>query len=180
MPIFAWKAPFVSLIFLKRSLDFPILLFSCISFLWSLRKAFLCLLAIVWNSAFKWVYLSLSHLLFASLLFSVICNISSDKHFAFLHFFFLIMALITASCYKPPSTVLQALWLSDPVPWICLSLPLYNCKGFDLGHTWMVFPTFFNLSLNLTIRSLWSEPQSASSLVFAVCIELLHLWLQRI
>ena len=32
----------------------------------------------------------------------------------------------------------------------------------------MVFPTFFNLSLNLTIRSSWSEPQSAPSLVFAV------------
>ena len=44
----------------------------------------------------------------------------------------------------------------------------------------VVFTTFFNLSLNLAIRSSWSEPQSASSLVFADCIELLHLWLQRI
>ena len=44
----------------------------------------------------------------------------------------------------------------------------------------MVFPTFFNLSLNLAIRSSWSEPQSAFSLVFADCIELLHLLLQRI
>ena len=40
-PIFAWNVPFVSLIFLKRSLVFPILLFSSISFHWSLRKAFL-------------------------------------------------------------------------------------------------------------------------------------------
>ena len=39
----------------------------------------------------------------------------------------------------------------------------------------MVFPTFFNLSLNLSIRSSWSEPQSAPGLVFADCIELLHL-----
>ena len=31
----------------------------------------------------------------------------------------------------------------------------------------MVFPTFFNLSLNLTIRSSWSEPQSAPGPVFA-------------
>ena len=30
----------------------------------------------------------------------------------------------------------------------------------------MVFPTFFNLSLNLAIRSSWSEPQSAPGLVF--------------
>ena len=44
----------------------------------------------------------------------------------------------------------------------------------------MVFPTFFNWSLNLAIRSSWSEPQSAPSLVFADYIELLHLWLQRI
>ena len=30
----------------------------------------------------------------------------------------------------------------------------------------MVFPTFFNFSLNLAIKSSWSEPQSAPSLVF--------------
>ena len=41
-------------------------------------------------------------------------------------------------------------------------------------------PTFFNFSLNLAIRSSWSEPQSAPGLVFADCTELLHLWLQRI
>ena len=44
----------------------------------------------------------------------------------------------------------------------------------------VVFPTFFNFSLNLSIKSLWSEPQSAPGLLFADCIELLHLWLQRI
>ena len=57
-PIFAWNVPLVSLIFLKRSLVFPILLFSSISLHWWLRKAFLSLLAILWNSAFQWVYLS--------------------------------------------------------------------------------------------------------------------------
>ena len=39
----------------------------------------------------------------------------------------------------------------------------------------MVFPTFFNYSLNLAKRSSWSEPQSAPGLVFADCIELPHL-----
>ena len=58
VPIFAWNVPLVSLIFLKRSLVFPILLFSSISLHWSLRKAFLSLLDILCNSAFKWVYLS--------------------------------------------------------------------------------------------------------------------------
>ena len=36
----------------------------------------------------------------------------------------------------------------------------------------LVFPTVFNLILNLAIRSSWSGPQSAPGLVFADCIEL--------
>ena len=56
-PIFAWNIPLLSLIFLKRSLVFPILLFSSISLHWLLRKAFL-FLAILWNSAFRCLYLS--------------------------------------------------------------------------------------------------------------------------
>ena len=90
-PIFAWNVPLVSLIFLKRSLVFPILLFSSISLHWSLRNAFLSLLAILWNSASKRVYLSFYPLLFAFILFTAICKASSDRHFAFLHFFFLEM-----------------------------------------------------------------------------------------
>jgi len=43
-PMFAWNVPLVSLIFLKRSLVFPILFFSSISLHWSLRKTFLTLL----------------------------------------------------------------------------------------------------------------------------------------
>ena len=130
-PIFAWNVPLVSLIFLKRSLVFPILLFSSISLHWSQSKAFLSLLAILWNSAFKWVYLSFSLLPLASLLFSVICKASSISHFAFLHFFFLGMVLITASCTMSQTSdhSLQALCLSDLTASAYLSLPLYNCKG---------------------------------------------------
>ena len=51
--IFAWNVPLVSLISLKRSLVFPILLFSSIFLHSSLRKTFLFLLAILfmqrWN-----------------------------------------------------------------------------------------------------------------------------------
>ena len=65
---------------------------------WSLRKAFLSLLAILWNFTFKWIYLSFSPLPLASLLFSAICKASSDNHFAFLHFFFLGIVLVTTSC----------------------------------------------------------------------------------
>ena len=58
VPLPSLNVPLVSLIFLKRSLVFPILSFSSISLHLSLRKAFLSLLAILWNSAFRWVYLS--------------------------------------------------------------------------------------------------------------------------
>ena len=40
----------------------------------------------------------LSPLAFTSLLFTAICKASSDNHFAFLHFFFLGIVSITASC----------------------------------------------------------------------------------
>ena len=98
VPIFAWNVPLVSLLFLKRSLVFPILLFSSISLHWSLRKALSSLFVILWNYAFKWVYLSFSPLPFTSLLFTAICKASSDNHFACLNFFFLGMVLILASC----------------------------------------------------------------------------------
>ena len=98
VPNFAWNIPLVYLIFWKSYLVIPILLFFSISLHWSLRKAFLSLLAIFWNSSFKWVYLSLYPLPFTFLVFINICKTSSDNHFAFLHFFFLGMVLIPASC----------------------------------------------------------------------------------
>ena len=138
VPIFAWNILLIYLIFLKGSLVFPILLFSSISLHWSLKKAFLSL-AIFWNSAFKWVYVSFFLLPFTSLLFSAICKGSSDNHFVFLHFFFLGMVLIPVSYIMSGTSVHSSSGtLSDLIPWICLSLPLYNHKGFDLGHTWMV------------------------------------------
>ena len=92
------KKSLVISIFLTGSLVFPILLFSSISLHWSLRMSFLSLLAILWNSAFTWVYLSFSPLPLASLLFIAICKASSDNHFTFLHVFFLEMVLIPVSC----------------------------------------------------------------------------------
>ena len=116
-PLFAWNVPLVSLIFLKRSLVFPLLLFFSISLHWSLRRAFLSLLAILWNSAFKWEYLSFSPLLFASLHFTAICKSSSDNHFAFLHFFSMGMVLIPVSCTMSQTSVHSSSGsLSDLVP----------------------------------------------------------------
>ena len=46
-------------IFLKKHLVFPIPLFPTVSLHCSLKKAFVSLLAVLWNSSFCWVYLSL-------------------------------------------------------------------------------------------------------------------------
>ena len=97
VPIFEWNVPLVSSMFLKRSLVIPILLFSSISLHWSLRKAFLSLLVSLWNSAFRWVYLSFSHFLLASLLFFSCFYSFLRQPFCLLHFFFLGMIFITAS-----------------------------------------------------------------------------------
>ena len=72
-----------------------------------------------------------------SLLFSAICNASSDNHLAFLHFFLLGMVLIIASCTVLQTSVHSS---SDTLsiganPLNIFVLPLYNCEGFDLGHS---------------------------------------------
>ena len=107
------------LIFLKRSLVFPILLFSSMSFHCSLRMAFLSLLAILWNSAFRWVYLSFTPLPFASLLFSAVFHRPPQTtvlpfciSFSWVWF----LSCSPVQCHKPPSIVLQALCLSDLIP----------------------------------------------------------------
>ena len=70
-------------------------------------KTFLSLLDILWKSAFHWIYLSLSPLPFASLIFSAIFKASSGNNFAFSHLFFLRMVLMTTShtmlwtCWEP-------------------------------------------------------------------------------
>ena len=56
--------------FLEEISSLSILLCSSTSLHCSCKKAFLSLLAILWNSAFSWVFLSLSPLLFASFLSS--------------------------------------------------------------------------------------------------------------
>ena len=133
--------------FLEWNLALFFLLLSSISLHCSFKKAFLSLLAIFWNSAFSWVYLSLSLLLFASLLPSAICKASSDNHFAFLHFFFFVIALVTAShtmvwtCIHSSSGTLST--RSNPLN--LSSPPLNNHKGFDLGHIWMAY--WFSLGL---------------------------------
>jgi len=117
-PIFAWNVPLVSLILLKQSLVFPVLLFSSISFHWSLRKAFLSLLAILRNSAFNgYIFPSLLCFLlpFFSQLFvrppqTAILLFCISFSWGWSWF------LSPVQCHEPPSIVHQALCLSDLVP----------------------------------------------------------------
>jgi len=127
VPISAGNVPLVSLIFLKRSLVIFLLLFSSISLHWSLRKSFLSLLAILWNSAFKWVYLSFFHcllLLFFSQLF-VRPPQTTILPFCISFSWGWSWSLPLVQCHEPASIVLQALCLSDLTPWISLSLSLF-------------------------------------------------------
>ena len=139
------KYSLVSPIFLKRSLVFPILLFS--SFFFFFKQVFLSLLTSLWNSAFSWVYFPFlpcfSFLFFPQLFLNLpqttflpFCNSISLEWF---------WSLPLVQWYKPLSMVLQVLCLPDLIPSIYSSFPLYslfffplyNLKGFDLGHTWM-------------------------------------------
>ena len=137
-PNFAWNFPLVSQIFLKRLLVFCILLFSSIYLYCSLRLSFLSLLFFEtlhqdgYIFSFLLPFFSLSQLFVRPPEITVSpCCLSfswrwfwSPPHIQFKKFLF---------------TVLQALCLLDLIFWIYLLLLLYNFKGFDLGHTWMVY-----------------------------------------
>ena len=115
VPIFAWNVPFVSLNFLEEisSLSHSIVF---LYFFTLITEESFSLLAILYNSAFRWIPLSFSPLPLASLLFSAIFKAFSDNHFAFLHFFFLGMILICVQYHEPLSIVHQTLCLSNLVP----------------------------------------------------------------
>ena len=83
------------------------------------------------------------------------------------------MVLVTNSCTMLwASTHSSSGTLSDLISYL-FAFSLYNHKGFKSQlNALVLYPTFFNLSLNFAIRSSWSEPQLASGLVFADCIQI--------
>ena len=106
------KCSLVSLIFLKRSLIFPILLFSSTSLHWLLRNAFLSLLAVLWNSALNgciFPFLFCLSLLFFSQLF---VRPPQTAIFLFCISFSWVWScsLCPVQCHEPPSIVYQALY----------------------------------------------------------------------
>ena len=127
--IFAWNDPLVSLIFLKRSLIFPILLSSSISLQLSLRKAYLSLLFFGTLHSNGYIFPLLLCLL---LLFSQLFIRPHQTTILPFHIYFswgwswsLPPIMSQTSVHSSSGT----LW--DLTPWICLSLPLYNYKEFD-------------------------------------------------
>ena len=134
--------------FLEGSLDFPFLLFSSISLHWSLRKVFLSLLAILWNSAFRWVIFPFL-LCFSLLFFSQLFVRPLQTAIVIFCFLFLGDGLDPCLLYRYNVTNLfplfQALCQSDLIPWIHLSLPLYNRKWFDLT-IWTCILLFYDIS----------------------------------
>ena len=108
-PIFAWNFPLVSLIFLKRSLFFPILLFSSISLHWRLSYLSLLFFGILHWNGYIFPFLLCFLLLFFSQLFVrppqmaiLLFCISFSWGWSW--------SLSPVQCHEPPSIVHQALY----------------------------------------------------------------------
>ena len=112
-PLFAWNVPLISLIFLKRSLVFPILLFSSISLHWLLRKAFFYLSLLFFLTLHSdgniFAFLLCFLLLFFSQLFA---RPPQTAILLFCIFFswWWFWSLCHVQCHEPPSIVHQALY----------------------------------------------------------------------
>ena len=120
-----------------------------------------------------------SPLLSASLLFKAICKAFFRQPFCLFAFLFLGDGLISAFCTVSRTSVHSS---SGTVSIGSNPLNLFiTSTVFDLDHPeWLVvYPIFFNLSLNFAIRNSWPESQITPGLVFADCIELLQPWLQK-
>ena len=96
--IFAWNVLLVSLIFLKRSLVFPILLIFLYFFALITKEGFLISSCYSLELCIQMGISFLFSFAFCFPSFTVICKASSDSHFAILHFFFLEMVLVSVSC----------------------------------------------------------------------------------
>ena len=121
--------PWYLLIFLKRSLVFPILLFSSVSLHWSLRKVFLSLLTILWNSEFRCFYLSFSPLLFASLLFTAAAAAAESLQSC--------PTLFNPIDGSPPGSAIPGILQARALEWVAISFSNaweWKVKAKSLSH----------------------------------------------
>ena len=115
VPIFAWVIPLVSLIFLKRSLVFPIQLFSFISLHLSWRKTFLSLLPILcffFFLIFQFFFYFLNFKIFNS--FFGICHSGGYIFLFLLGFSLLFFSLLFV---RPPQAIIIPFCISFPWGW---------------------------------------------------------------
>ena len=139
------------------------------------EEAFLPLLVILCNSAFRWVYLSFSPLPLASLLFSAMCKASLDNYFAFVHFFFLGMVLITTSC-KMSRILVHS---SSGLPTIKSNAGLFPCfylvSQLSQNHLWKTV-LYFLLNFYVSLWEINSLPPcgTVSGLCFVLLVYQSH------
>ena len=114
----SWNVPLVYLIFLKRSLVFPILLFSSVSLPWSgERLSYLSLLffGTLHSNGYIFPFLLCFSLLFFSQLFLRPPQTAILLFYIYFSWEFC-WFLSPLQCHEPPSIVHQALYLSDLIP----------------------------------------------------------------
>ena len=116
------------------------------------------------SNAFLYLFSLITEEGFISFFFSAICKASSDNYFAFCIFFPLGMVLIAASYTVSQTSVHSSsgtLSIRSNALNI-LSLPLYNCKGFDLGQSG--FPYFFQFKSDFGNKEfmIWATVSSQS------------------
>ena len=179
---FAWNTPLVSLIFLKRSLFFPtvvFLYFFCIDHWGRLSYHSLLFFGTLYSNGFIFPFLLCLSLLFFSQLFVRPCQ-TTILLFCIYFTWGWSWSLLPVQYHEPSSIFLQALSLSDLIPWIYFLLPLCNCKGFDLGHSIKLSTVFlyflqFKSEFGNKEFMIWATVSSQSD-----CLKLLHFWLWRI
>ena len=174
VPIFALNVPLVSLISWRDIWSFSFYCFSlflCIDHWGKLSYLSLLFFGTLHSIGYIFPFLLCFLILFFSKLFV------RPPQTTILPFCILLpwrwsWSLPPVQCHEPPSIVLQILCLSDLIPWIYLSLPLYNHKVFDLGHNWSSgFPHFLQFKSEFGNK----EFMVCSTVTFQYCFH----WLYR-
>ena len=148
VPFFAWYVPLVSLIFLKRFLAFPILLFFSISLHWSLSKAFLS----------PCYYLELCIQVGISFLFSFAFQFSSVQSLSCVRLF--VTPWIAARQASLSITNSQSLLKLMPIKLVMPSSHLILCRPLLLLSP--IPPTIRVFSSESTLRIRWPKYWSFS------------------
>ena len=122
------------------------------------------------GTLFQWIYLSFSScflLLFFSQLFVRTLQTTILRYCMSFSWVWS-SSLSPVECHEPPSIILQALCLSDLIPWVYFSLPLYNHKGwFHLHIKYSLIINFlFTTAIIFHLKCLFIRASSSYVLYF--------------